>query len=83
MNQRPVQRDRSSSHGPAEEVAHAQTERRAAGDFDAGLAQPILPFDRGKPLLLGAGTGRAVIDARLPLAPASPEREPRVRRRRG
>ena len=83
MDQRPVQRDRARTHGAAEEVANAQTERRAARDLDARVAQPVRPLDRGQPLLLRRRTGRAIVDAALPLAPASLEAEPGVRRRRG
>ena len=34
-------------HGAAEEVAHAQTERRAARDLDARVAQARLPTRSG------------------------------------
>ena len=83
MHQRPIQRERAVGYRAAEEVTHAQTERRAARDLDARVAQAVRPLDRGGPLLLRTRPGWAIVDACLSLAPAPVEPKPCVRRRRG
>ena len=84
VDQRPVQaRSRPPLTAPQKKLPTLRPNAVPLGTSMLVFAQPVRPLDRRQPLRLSRGTGRAIVDAALLLAPASLEREPGVRGRGG